>query len=72
MRPFQPKTIIEPFRIRSVEPIPFVNEGQRQESLRRAGITPSCCTPTRFNRPADRQWNRRHVLAPVGRDDRQR
>ncbi len=30
MRPFQPKTIIEPFRIRSVEPILFTTCAERQ------------------------------------------
>ena len=40
MRPFHPKTIIEPFRIRSVEPIPFIDANERQEALQSAGYNP--------------------------------
>ena len=37
MREFHPKTIIEPFRIRSVEPIHFSTLSERQSALARAG-----------------------------------
>jgi tryptophanase len=40
MREFQPKTIIEPFRIRSVEPIRFTSLQERAEALARAGYNP--------------------------------
>jgi tryptophanase len=35
---WEPKTIIEPFRIRSVEPIPFLRPEERQAALERAGF----------------------------------
>ena len=34
MQPFQPQTIIEPFRVRSVEPIRFTTMAEREEALR--------------------------------------
>src|SRR5919108_3551805 len=37
MREFQPKTIIEPFRVRSVEPIRFTTMQYRTEALAQAG-----------------------------------
>ena len=40
MREFQPKTIIEPFRIRSVEPLRFTSLADRDQALRRAGYNP--------------------------------
>ncbi len=40
MKEFQPKTIIEPFRIRSVEPIHFTTFSERQQSLGEAGYNP--------------------------------
>ncbi|MFN8377790.1 MAG: tryptophanase [Anaerolineae bacterium] len=40
MREFQPKTIIEPFRIRSVEPIHFTSLEQREAALKAAGYNP--------------------------------
>ena len=40
MREFQPKTIIEPFRIRSVEPIRFTSLAERQAALQSAGYNP--------------------------------
>ncbi|MCS7071199.1 MAG: beta-eliminating lyase-related protein, partial [Anaerolinea sp.] len=40
MHDFQPKTIIEPFRIRSVEPIHFTTYAQREAALRAAGYNP--------------------------------
>lgn len=40
MKEFQPKTIIEPFRIRSVEPIRFTGLAERQELLSQAGYNP--------------------------------
>ncbi|MBM3266267.1 MAG: tryptophanase [Candidatus Sericytochromatia bacterium] len=33
----QPNTIIEPFRIKAIEPIPFTTQGERREILARAG-----------------------------------
>jgi len=40
MPDFVPTTIIEPFRIRSVEPIRFTTEAQRTEALAKAGFNP--------------------------------
>ena len=40
MREFQPHTIIEPFRIRSVEPLRFTSLADRDQALRRAGYNP--------------------------------
>lgn len=40
MQPFQPRTIIEPFRIRSVEPIRFTTPAERETALIRAGYNP--------------------------------
>jgi tryptophanase len=37
MKPFQPQTIIEPFRVRSVEPIHFTTMAQREAALKAAG-----------------------------------
>ncbi len=40
MASFTPRTIIEPFKIRSVEPIHFTTPGERQAALERAGWNP--------------------------------
>jgi tryptophanase len=40
MKPFEPRSIIEPFRIRSVEPIRFITIEQREAALRNAGYNP--------------------------------
>jgi len=40
MREFHPKTIIEPFRIRSVEPVHFTTLEQREAALKAAGYNP--------------------------------
>lgn len=40
MQEFHPKTIIEPFRIRSVEPIRFTTLAERQEALKKAYYNP--------------------------------
>jgi tryptophanase len=40
MKPLNPKSIIEPFRIRSVEPIRLTTFEQRQQALARAGHNP--------------------------------
>jgi tryptophanase len=40
MREFHPQTIIEPFRIRSVEPIHFNTMAEREAALRTAGFNP--------------------------------
>lgn len=40
MREFHPQTIIEPFRIRSVEPLRFTTRQQREQALTRAGYNP--------------------------------
>jgi tryptophanase len=37
---FTPRTVIEPFRVRSVEPIRFTTEGQRTGALAAAGYNP--------------------------------
>lgn len=35
-----PRSIIEPFRIKAVEPLPFTTPDERQQALRRAGFNP--------------------------------
>lgn len=40
MDEFQPKTIIEPFRVRSVEPIGFTTRAERERYLAEAGYNP--------------------------------
>ncbi len=40
MRPFEPRSIIEPFRIRSVEPIRFTTPDERRAALVAAGWNP--------------------------------
>ena len=40
MKPFEPKSIIEPFRVRSVEPIRFTTMRQRAAALAKAGYNP--------------------------------
>jgi tryptophanase len=40
MKTFEPKSIIEPFRVRSVEPIRFTTMEQREAALRGAGYNP--------------------------------
>jgi tryptophanase len=40
MKPFQPQTIIEPFRVRSVEPIRFTTMTERETALAAAGYNP--------------------------------
>ncbi len=40
MDEFQPQTIIEPFRVRSVEPIRFTTRGEREQLLAAAGYNP--------------------------------
>jgi tryptophanase len=40
MQPFHPKTIIEPFRVRSVEPIHFTTMAERETALASAGYNP--------------------------------
>src|SRR5690606_10186768 len=37
---FTPRTVIEPFRVRSVEPIRFSTEGERAAALTAAGYNP--------------------------------
>ncbi|SHO49999.1 tryptophanase [Desulfopila aestuarii] len=39
-QPFSPKTIVEPFRIRSVEPVGFTTPEERKELLAQAGYNP--------------------------------
>ena len=40
MQEFTPRTIVEPFRVRSVEPIRFTTMEQRSEALKEAGYNP--------------------------------
>lgn len=40
LKDFRPKTIIEPFRIRSVEPVGFTSHQDRKSALERAGYNP--------------------------------
>ena len=40
MQPFHPQTIIEPFRVRSVEPIRFTTMAEREVKLAAAGYNP--------------------------------
>jgi tryptophanase len=40
MRPFSPRTIIEPFKVRSVEPIRFTTPAEREAALAVAGYNP--------------------------------
>lgn len=40
LQPFQSNTIIEPFRIRTVEPIRFTSMVHREELLKKAGYNP--------------------------------
>jgi tryptophanase len=40
MQEFHPSTIIEPFRIKSVEPVHFTTLSERQEALKNAGFNP--------------------------------
>lgn len=40
MREFYPKTIIEPFRVRSIEPIRFTTMQDRTQTLQKAGYNP--------------------------------
>lgn len=40
MNPFHPQTIIEPFRVRSVEPIRFTTMAEREAALAAAGYNP--------------------------------
>ena len=40
MQEFHPQTIIEPFRVRSVEPINFTTMAQREAALQAAGYNP--------------------------------
>ena len=40
LREVHPETIIEPFRVRSVEPIRFTGKGEREQALRQAGHNP--------------------------------
>jgi tryptophanase len=40
MRPFTPRTIIEPFKVRSVEPIRFTTFPEREAALKTAGYNP--------------------------------
>ena len=40
MKAFEPKSIIEPFRVRSVEPIRFTTMAHRESALVKAGYNP--------------------------------
>jgi tryptophanase len=59
MQEFHPQTIIEPFRVRSVEPINFTTMAQREAALQAAGYNPFLLKAS-------------DVLTPVGGYDRQR
>jgi tryptophanase len=40
-----PKTLIEPFRIKSIEPIRMTSRSEREQLLERPTSTSSSCTP---------------------------
>jgi len=64
------RTIIEPFRIRSVEPIHFTTPAEREDALRAAGYNLFWSAIRRCpDRPPDRFGDRSDELRPVGRDD---
>ena len=63
------KTIIEPFRIKSVEPIRWTTREQREELARSRALQPVSASRRRCaDRSAHRLWHRRDVDASVGRD----
>ena len=67
------KTIIEPFRIKSVEPIYFTSKEERQDILEKAFYNPFLIhsgtdhptrarrTPARMRRTSRRAWKRRRT-----------
>ena len=62
------KTIIEPFRIKSVEPIRWTTRAQREALLARRALQPvPSPLQRRPDRSAHRLRHRRHVHAPMGR-----
>ena len=65
------KTIIEPFRIKIVEPLRVTTRAERERILRRGGLQPvQRARRGRPDRSADRQRHLGHERPAVGRNDR--
>ncbi len=66
----QYKTIIEPFRIKTVEPIRHTTRAERVTALEDSRLQPlPAQSRRRAHRPAHRLWHGSHVVRSVGRHD---